>query len=107
MATFAKVIVKKKPKQPLLGVQQKNVLFASLFKRFMEVNKRYKFSTVEILAISKQITKIIREELPRVKPQIQGEAVRVSSSSKDELQQVMQILNAHDFDFPISYTNYR
>ena len=56
---------------------------------------------------AKQITKIIREELPKVKPQIQGEAIRVSSNSKDELQQVMQIVNAHDFDFPISYTNYR
>lgn len=56
---------------------------------------------------AKHITKIIREELPKVKPQIQGEAVRVVSNSKDELQQVMRILNAHDFDFPISYTNYR
>ncbi len=56
---------------------------------------------------AKQITKIIREDLPKVKPQIQGEAVRVVSNSKDELQQVMQILNAKDFDFPISYNNYR
>jgi cyclic-di-GMP-binding protein len=56
---------------------------------------------------AKQIIKIIREELPKVKPQIQGEAIRVTSNSKDELQQVMQIVSAKDFDFPISYTNYR
>ena len=56
---------------------------------------------------AKQITKVIRDEMPKVKPQIQGEAVRVVSNSKDELQQVMQIISAKEFDFPISYNNYR
>ncbi len=56
---------------------------------------------------AKKITKLLRDAFPKVKAQIQGEAVRVSSASKDELQQVMQHLNAADFDFPLSYTNYR
>jgi uncharacterized protein YajQ (UPF0234 family) len=56
---------------------------------------------------AKQITKLIREEYPKVKPQIQGDAVRVTSSSKDDLQGVMQALKGKDFDFPLSFTNYR
>jgi uncharacterized protein YajQ (UPF0234 family) len=56
---------------------------------------------------AKKITSIIREQYPKVKPTIQGDLVRVSSASKDELQAVMQLLRTHDFDFPLSFTNYR
>lgn len=56
---------------------------------------------------AKQITKLIRDAAPKVKTQIQGDAVRVSSGSKDELQQVMQLLRSKDFDFPLHFTNYR
>jgi uncharacterized protein YajQ (UPF0234 family) len=56
---------------------------------------------------AKQITKLLRDEFPKVKAQIQGDAVRVTSSSKDDLQGVMQLLKGKDFDFPLSFTNYR
>lgn len=56
---------------------------------------------------AKKLTKLIRDELPKVKTQIQGSEVRVTSGSKDELQAVMQLLRKQDFDFPISFTNYR
>lgn len=56
---------------------------------------------------AKQITKLIRDDFPKVKPQIQGDAVRVTSSSKDDLQAVMQLLRERDLDFPINFTNYR
>lgn len=56
---------------------------------------------------AKQITKLIRDAAPKVKTQIQGDTVRVSSGSKDELQQVMQLLRSKDFDFPLHFTNYR
>ncbi|HUY85331.1 MAG TPA: YajQ family cyclic di-GMP-binding protein [Candidatus Dormibacteraeota bacterium] len=56
---------------------------------------------------AKKITSLLRDKFPRVKTQIQGEAVRVSSGKKDELQAVMQLLRAQDFDFPLSFTNYR
>lgn len=56
---------------------------------------------------AKKITALIREHYPKVKPQIQGDEVRVMSSSKDDLQAVMQLLKAQDFDFPLSFTNYR
>jgi uncharacterized protein YajQ (UPF0234 family) len=56
---------------------------------------------------AKQITKLVRDELPKVKTQIQGDAVRVMSNSKDDLQAVMQLLKSQDFDFPLAFTNYR
>ena len=56
---------------------------------------------------AKQITKLLREETPKVKAQIQGDAVRVTSSSKDELQTVMQLLRAQELDYPIAFENYR
>lgn len=56
---------------------------------------------------AKQITKLIRDEKPKVKTQIQGDTVRVTSGSKDDLQTVMQLLKSQDFDFPLAFTNYR
>lgn len=56
---------------------------------------------------AKQITKLLREETPKAKAQIQGDAVRVTSSSKDELQAVMQLLRSQDFDYPLAFENYR
>lgn len=56
---------------------------------------------------AKKITGLIREHVPKVKTQIQGEEVRVTSPKKDDLQAVMSLLQAQDFDFAIEFTNYR
>ncbi len=56
---------------------------------------------------AKRITSVLREKLPKAKTQIQGQEVRVSSGSKDELQAVMQLLRETDFEFPLQFTNYR
>lgn len=56
---------------------------------------------------TKQITKLIRDTYPKAKTQVQGEEVRVSSSKRDELQAVIQLLKETDFDFPLEFTNYR
>jgi uncharacterized protein YajQ (UPF0234 family) len=56
---------------------------------------------------AKQITKLIRDEYPKVKAQIQGDEVRVVSGSKDDLQSVMLLIKSKDFDFPLNFTNYR
>lgn len=56
---------------------------------------------------AKKITKLIRDALPKVKTQIQGDAVRVTSNSKDDLQAVMQLLRNQDFDFPLTFNNFR
>jgi len=56
---------------------------------------------------AKKITKLLRDETPKVKAQIQGNAVRVTSGSKDDLQAVISLLKASDFDFPLQFINYR
>ncbi len=56
---------------------------------------------------AKKIIKLIRDEYPKVKTQIQGDTVRVTSNSKDILQAVIQLLKQQDFDFPLTFTNYR
>ena len=56
---------------------------------------------------AKKITKQLRDEAPKAKAQIQGDAVRVTSASKDELQKVITLLKAADYDFPLQFTNYR
>lgn len=56
---------------------------------------------------AKKITKLLKQSHPKTKAQIQGDAVRVSSASKDELQAVMNTLRSADFDFPLAFTNYR
>lgn len=56
---------------------------------------------------AKKITKLLKDMHPKAKAQIQGDAVRVSSASKDELQAVMRTIEGADFDFPTMFTNYR
>lgn len=57
---------------------------------------------------AKKITKIIRDEGPRgVKTQIQGDEVRVTSKSRDDLQAVQRLLKEQDLDIALTYTNYR
>ena len=56
---------------------------------------------------AKKITKLLKDKLPKVKAQIQGEGIRVMSPKKDELQQAMQALREANFDFPGTFTNFR
>ena len=56
---------------------------------------------------AKKITALLREKVPKVKAQIQGDAVRVTSGSKDDLQSAMREVETADFEFSTQYTNYR
>lgn len=56
---------------------------------------------------AKKITAIIRDNYPKVKPQIQGDEIRVTASSKDDLQGVMALLRNQDFDYPLQFQNFR
>ena len=57
---------------------------------------------------AKKITALIRAEGPKtVKAQIQGEEVRVSSKSRDDLQAVIGLLTSADLDIDIQFINYR
>ncbi|CAN5597262.1 MAG: YajQ family cyclic di-GMP-binding protein [Chloroflexi bacterium] len=56
---------------------------------------------------AKELSKHIREAFPKTKPSIQGDAVRVSAKSKDELQSVITDLKALDYPVALQFTNYR
>lgn len=60
--------------------------------------------------LARKLQKMIRDEFPKkVQARIQGDAVRVGSKSRDELQGVIQFLREQEQDFPIplQFTNYR
>ncbi len=57
--------------------------------------------------IGKQITKLIREEFKKVQASIQGDAVRISAKSKDDLQLVIQRLKQEEYPVALQFTNYR
>ncbi|MFN8622634.1 MAG: YajQ family cyclic di-GMP-binding protein [Chloroflexota bacterium] len=59
--------------------------------------------------LAKKISKLIRDEFPKCKSQIQGDAVRVTSKSKDDLQAVIARLKAESegYPLPLQFTNYR
>ena len=56
---------------------------------------------------AKKITKMVKTDFKKVQASIQGDSVRVSSKSKDDLQAVMQAIRDLDFPMPIQFNNYR
>ncbi len=102
----------------ILDIIRKKLASRNQSQKILDISKEPMTSnlktTKEVLFIegldqekAKKITKIIKEYSPKVKTQIQGEVVRVMSSSKDDLQSVMQLIRNQDFDFATSFTNYR
>jgi uncharacterized protein YajQ (UPF0234 family) len=74
--------------------------------------KEYKISGTLSQGINqenaKKISKLIRDEGPKgVKAQIQGEELRVTSKSRDDLQAVQRLLDGKDLDVALQYVNYR
>jgi uncharacterized protein YajQ (UPF0234 family) len=57
--------------------------------------------------LAKKLSKLIRDEFPKVKLSIQGDAVRVSGKSKDDLQRVIARLRQLDEPVPLQFENYR
>ena len=45
--------------------------------------------------------------MPKVNTQVQGDEIRVIGTKKDDLQTVIAVIRQADFDFPLSFTNYR
>ena len=57
---------------------------------------------------AKKINKLIRDEAPKsVKSQIQGDELRVSSKSRDDLQATMALLKGADLDLDLQFVNFR
>ena len=57
--------------------------------------------------LAKKLSKTIRDELKKVTVAIQGDALRVTGKSKDDLQAVIQLLKDQDLEVPLQFQNYR
>ncbi|HLY65827.1 MAG TPA: YajQ family cyclic di-GMP-binding protein [Chloroflexota bacterium] len=57
--------------------------------------------------LSRKIVKLIRDQMPKVKTQVQGDAIRVTSRNKDELQTVIRLLREQEYPIPLQFINYR
>ena len=57
--------------------------------------------------LAKDMSKHIREAYPKVRTQVQGDAVRVMAKSRDELQAVIALLKQKDYPVALQYINYR
>ena len=61
--------------------------------------------------LAREITRLLRERMPKLKTQIQGDAVRVTGKSKDELQSAIGILRKAEeerqWPVPLQFVNYR
>jgi uncharacterized protein YajQ (UPF0234 family) len=57
--------------------------------------------------LSRKLSKLIRDEFPKVRAQVQGDALRVFGKSKDDLQRVITRLRELDEPVPLQFTNYR
>ena len=57
---------------------------------------------------ARDIVKFLKEsKLKKVQASIQGDQLRVTSPSRDELQEVMRLLRDHDFGVALQFGNYR
>ena len=56
---------------------------------------------------AKEISKFVRQSVPKAQTQIQGAQVRVTSKSKDDLQAAIRAVKEHDFGIALQFTNYR
>jgi len=68
--------------------------------------------TVEIITgipdeKTKEISKFVRQAVPKAQTQIQGAQVRVLGKSKDDLQAAIRAVKEHDFGLALQFTNYR
>jgi cyclic-di-GMP-binding protein len=57
--------------------------------------------------VAKRITKLVRDDFPKNRASIQGDAVRISGKSKDDLQRIMSRLRELDESVPLQFENYR
>jgi cyclic-di-GMP-binding protein len=58
-------------------------------------------------SVAKQITAFIRDTKLKVTTQIQGEAIRVTGKSRDDLQAVIAAVRGHDFPAALGFQNFR
>lgn len=106
-----------------VGGQVKDVLNSKLVKRGIDLKAiswsapqaatggSVRYSGTIVMGIetdlAKKISKDIRDEKFKVKVQIEGDKLRVTAGSRDELQTVIAFIKDKDYGIPLQFTNYR
>lgn len=57
--------------------------------------------------LARELVKVVRDAVPKAKAQIQGDAVRVTSKSRDDLQRVIAAVRGKEYDVALQFENYR
>ena len=102
----------------VLSVFQDKLIKRQLSLKILDAGEPRQSGQVSKIAISlkegisqedaKKISKLIRDEGPKsIKAQIQGDELRVSSKSRDDLQTVQALVRGADWDFAVQFVNYR
>lgn len=102
----------------VLSVFQDKLIKRQLSLKILDAGEPRQSGQVSKIAISlkegisqedaKKISKLIRDEGPKsIKAQIQGDELRVSSKSRDDLQPVQALVRGADWDFAVQFVNYR
>lgn len=73
----------------------------------MKVTKDVKFKKGISSDEAKKLSKIIRDNFPKLKPQIQGDEIRVTGAKKDELQSAITLLKQQELDYDLQFINFR
>jgi uncharacterized protein YajQ (UPF0234 family) len=89
---------------PLKNMQQGKILPAAGGTVTQEVNLQQGIP----IETARAIVKFIKElKIRKVQPEIQGEQLRISSPSRDDLQTVMHKVKEQDFGVELAFGNYR
>ncbi|MGO8673916.1 MAG: YajQ family cyclic di-GMP-binding protein [Capsulimonadaceae bacterium] len=102
----------------LVDVLQSKLIKRGVDIRFLEygkVEEASKGSARQVITVknglptdvAKKVVKLIKDKGLKVNAQIQDQQVRVTSKSKDDLQQVIALLKGTDMDTPFQFVNYR
>ncbi|GLX68551.1 YajQ family cyclic di-GMP-binding protein [Paenibacillus glycanilyticus] len=97
-----------KSKMVKRGVPVKNLEYGKIESASANtVRQRIKLKQGIEQEISKKINILIRDSKLKVKSQIQGDQIRVTGKSRDDLQAVMALLRGADLQIDLQFTNYR
>lgn len=90
------------------GIDAKMIEYSDVEKAGgMTLKQKVKFKDGIATDEAKKLCQQIRDSKIKVNAQIQGEQVRVSGKSKDDLQKVIQFVKGLELPYSVSFTNYR
>jgi hypothetical protein len=88
---------------PLKGLQYEKIQPAAGSSVVQEINLQQGIPIEK----AREIVKIIKQTKIKVQAAIQGDQVRVSGKSRDDLQRVMAVVKEQDLGIDMQFTNYR